>query len=205
MRWTRAPGPLREAAGLSYQEFSTLRQPLRLEATSLALGDADTASTWADMLIAEKATVLATYAHPFFGRFPALTRNAFGKGTVTYEGSFFSDSLQEKVLRDVLARAGVSPAASGLPPRGARARGHRAHRNTLRFFLNFSAIDAVVRLAARRRDEPADRHGRGAEAGDRARPVGCARDDRVGGHLANAEGGTRSSELRRKLEFGSWK
>ena len=51
------------------------------------------ASTWVDMLLPETAKPLATYDHPFFGRFPALTRNAFGKGTVTYQGSVLTDAL----------------------------------------------------------------------------------------------------------------
>ena len=31
VRWTRMPGPLREACGFSYQEFSTLREPIPLQ------------------------------------------------------------------------------------------------------------------------------------------------------------------------------
>jgi len=31
VRWEMAPGPLREAAGVHYQEFSSLRQPLALQ------------------------------------------------------------------------------------------------------------------------------------------------------------------------------
>ena len=31
VRWVTAPGPLREAAGFSYQEFSNLEKPLALE------------------------------------------------------------------------------------------------------------------------------------------------------------------------------
>ena len=33
------------------------------------------------MILPETATPLAFYDHPFFGRYPAMTRNDFGKGT----------------------------------------------------------------------------------------------------------------------------
>ena len=87
VRPVRAPGPLREAAGLSYQEFSTLKTPLALKGDPFGAGDGNLVSVWADMLLPEEATPLAYYDHPFFGRYPALTRNAFGKGEVTYRGN----------------------------------------------------------------------------------------------------------------------
>jgi len=38
-------------------------------------------------LIPDTAKPLAYYDHPFFAKYPAITRNAFGKGTLTYEGT----------------------------------------------------------------------------------------------------------------------
>ena len=38
VRWTRAPGPLREAAGVSYQEFSSLKAPLALKGDPFGVG-----------------------------------------------------------------------------------------------------------------------------------------------------------------------
>ena len=96
-------------------------------------------SVWAEMILPETAAPLAFYDHPFFGRYPAITRNAWGKGSVTYEGTVVSDSLQRKVVAEVLRQAGVAPVDSGLPPK-VRARqlvdrdGRRVH-----FYLNFSA------------------------------------------------------------------
>jgi beta-galactosidase len=66
------------------------------------------------MLLPETAKPLAFYDHPFFGKYPALTRNAFGKGTVTYQGTILTDALQGKVVADVLKQAGIVPEA-GLP------------------------------------------------------------------------------------------
>lgn len=138
VRWVRAPGPLREAAGFSYQEFTNLKAPLRLKGDPFGAGEANEVSVWADCIIPEKATPLAYYEHPVFGRYPALTRNAFGKGTLTYQGTMLSEPLEEKILEDTLKIAGVSLEDNGLPAtiqvRHAVLRGgKKAH-----FFLNFS-------------------------------------------------------------------
>jgi beta-galactosidase len=142
VRTVRAPGPLREAAGLSYQEFSTLKKPLALRGDPFGVGDGNLVSVWADMVLPEKATPLAYYDHPFLGRYPALTRNAFGKGEVTYEGTYLSDALQEKLLRDVLGRAGVlgKDADATVRVRHAVGRDGRA----VHFYLNFSAAPQTL-------------------------------------------------------------
>ncbi|MBI1941908.1 MAG: beta-galactosidase [Acidobacteria bacterium] len=115
VRWTRMPGPLREAAGFSYQEFSTLRRPLALKGDPFGVGDKNQVSVWAEMLMAESAKVLASYDHPFFGNYPAITRNEYGKGALTYEGTFLSDELQKRVLIDVLKMARLTGPDQELP------------------------------------------------------------------------------------------
>jgi beta-galactosidase len=84
VRWERAPGPLRQAAGFTYQEFSNLDHPLELKGDPFHVGEQNKVSTWAEFLQLETATPLALYDHPFFGRWPAVTSNRFGSGTLTY-------------------------------------------------------------------------------------------------------------------------
>ncbi|HZB44700.1 MAG TPA: beta-galactosidase, partial [Pyrinomonadaceae bacterium] len=86
VRWTKAPGPLREAAGFYYQEFANLRQPLKLRDDPFRAGEANHVSAWAEFITPETAQPLAFYEHPFYGRYPAVTRNKHGRGTLTYEG-----------------------------------------------------------------------------------------------------------------------
>jgi beta-galactosidase len=138
VRWQRMPGPLRQACGFSYQEFSSLREPLRLKGDPFKTGEENKVSVWAEMILPETAAPVATYDHPFFGRYPAITRNAWGTGTVTYEGTVLSDALQEKVLLDVLTRASLTGPDQSLP---APVRVRHATANDgrpLHFYLNYS-------------------------------------------------------------------
>jgi beta-galactosidase len=107
VRWVRAPGPLRGAAGFSYQEFSNLEKPLALKGDPFQVGDENKVMYWAEFLILEHAKPLAFYDHPFFGRWPAITENSFGSGTLLYEGTYLSDSLQTAMLRRALQEAGI--------------------------------------------------------------------------------------------------
>ena len=77
VRWVRAPGPLREAAGFSYQEFSNLEKPLALKGDPFHAGADNKVSYWAEFLMPEHAKAMAYYDHPFFGKWPAITENSY--------------------------------------------------------------------------------------------------------------------------------
>jgi beta-galactosidase len=141
VRWTTMPAILREAAGFHYQEFSSLRQPLALKGDPLHAGKDNQVTDWAEMLTLDTAQALAYYDHPFFGKFPAITRNSFGKGTLTYEGTVLSDPLQAKVLLDVLQRAGMTGSDQSLPPSVRAKHGTNHTGKTIHYYLNYSASD----------------------------------------------------------------
>ena len=102
-----APGPLRKACGFYYQEFSNIKE-LTLKDNPFKVDDATNKVTdWAEFLIPETAKALAYYDHPYFGKYPAITINNFGKGTLLYEGTAVSDAIQEKILLEGLDRAGI--------------------------------------------------------------------------------------------------
>src|ERR1700689_814352 len=115
VRWVRAPGPLREAAGFSYQEFSNLEHPLALKGNTYHVGIDNKVEEWAEVLMPEHAKAIAYYDHPFFGKWPAITENEFGKGTLLYEGTYLSDPLQLAVLKRALQKAGLTGADQQLP------------------------------------------------------------------------------------------
>jgi beta-galactosidase len=138
VRWEMAPGPLREAAGFHYQEFSSLRQPVALKGDPFHAGSENKASDWAEMLITDTAKALAYYDHPFFAKYPAITRNSFGKGTLTYEGTVLSDKLQQSVLLDVLRQAGLTSSDQDLPAPVRVKQGSNRSGKALHYYLNYS-------------------------------------------------------------------
>jgi beta-galactosidase len=138
VRWDMAPGPLREAAGFHYQEFSSLRQPLALKSDPFHAGSENKVSEWAEMLIPDTAKALAYYDHSFFGNYPAITRNVYGKGTLTYEGTVLSEKVQEQVLLGVLQQAGLTGPDQSLPPPVRVKHGQNRKGKTLHYFLNYS-------------------------------------------------------------------
>jgi beta-galactosidase len=138
VRSVRAPGPLREAAGFSYQEFSNLEKPLALKGDLFKSPSDDTAQYWAEFLMVEHAKPLALYDHPFFGRWPAITRNQFGSGSLTYEATFLSDAAQRIVVQDLLNSLHIQN-ASQLPPKVREKSGINTLGKTLHYYLNYSS------------------------------------------------------------------
>jgi beta-galactosidase len=138
VRPVRQPGPLREAAGFSYQEFSNLEKPLALKGDPLKAAGENKVMYWAEFLMPEHAQALAYYDHPFFGRWPAVTRNQYGTGTLTYEGTFLSDTLQKQVLLDTLKSLGLTGQDQGLPAAVRAKHGVNAAGKRIHYLLNYS-------------------------------------------------------------------
>jgi beta-galactosidase len=139
VRWVKAPGPLRQAAGFTYQEFANLKQPLSLKGDPYQAAEENKASVWGEFITLETAQALAYYDHPFYGKYPALTRNRYGQGTLTYEGTFLSDRLQEKVLLEVLTLAGLAGPDQQLAAPVRVKHGVNQAGKTLHYYLNYSS------------------------------------------------------------------
>ncbi len=109
------PALLAEAAGVSYQEFSNLNDPLPVTSTSddLVIRAGGHATRWVDCLVSDGAKVLAEYEHPHFGRFPAVVTTEHGAGRITTVGTVPDQELARDLMRwlvpDALAAWGELP------------------------------------------------------------------------------------------------
>ena len=62
---------------------------------------------WMELLEPVTAKVLAYYDHPAWGKYAAVTENAYGKGVATYIGCLPSQAITEKILEHAVKDAGL--------------------------------------------------------------------------------------------------
>lgn len=103
-----APGPLTDACGFTYQEFSSINK-LKLQSNDLGAKD-NTVSKWMEFLQLTTAKPLAVADHQFFGKWPCITDNAYGKGHLVYIGTVPSDELLYKLIARSAERKGIANA-----------------------------------------------------------------------------------------------
>src|SRR5215472_4365187 len=137
VRDVMAPGPLRSAAGFHYQEFTNLAEPVRLMPDVYGVGDQNKGSIWEEFIVPESAEIVETFDHSYW-RFPAITRNHYQRGTLTYEGTVLSDALQQETIRDVLKHAGLTSSDQGLPEQVKVRHGRNQYGKLVHYYLNFS-------------------------------------------------------------------
>jgi beta-galactosidase GanA len=97
---------LRKACGFYYQEYSNI-PALSLKGNPFNLKNGKSIGEWYEFLIPETAKPLAYADHPFFGQFPAITENAYGKGNLYYIGTYPSEELLGKIVRLAAEKAGI--------------------------------------------------------------------------------------------------
>jgi beta-galactosidase len=143
VRAAMAPGPLREACGFHYQEFTNLAVPERLVPDRYGVGEQNMGAVWEEFLVPDAAEVVASFDDPYW-HFPAITRNQYGSGTLVYEGTFLTDNLQREVIRDVLKRTGLTSPDETFP-RAVRTRhGRNREGKLLHYYFNYSGQERSV-------------------------------------------------------------
>ncbi|MDC7676156.1 beta-galactosidase [Asticcacaulis machinosus] len=145
VRWQTSPGPLRAAAGFKYQENSTLLKPLKLKGDPWKVGETkNEVDTIAEFLQLETAHALAYYDHPFFGKYPAITRNIYGKGTLLYQGTEINDDLQIAIVKDELKKIGLYGSDQDLPKSVSVKHATSKAGKKLHFYYNYSTAPISV-------------------------------------------------------------
>jgi len=137
VRDVMAPGPLRAAAGFHYQEFTNLAQAVRLTPDPYFVGEENKGAVWEEFLIPDTAETVCSFDDPYW-HFPAITRNKFGQGTLTYEGTVLTDMLQREVIRSVLKAAALTGSDQNLSAAVKVRHGRNGQGKLQHYYLNFS-------------------------------------------------------------------
>ncbi len=144
VRHVKAPGPLREACGFYYQEFSSVSS-VSLKDDPFKVGqEKNTARTWIEFLIPETAKPLAIYDDPFFGKYPAVTENKLGKGSLIYEGCLVSDEVQSAIVLTKAKELGLIDSRDPVSYPVVIRQGTNDQSKTIRYYLNYSGQDISV-------------------------------------------------------------
>ncbi|WP_205789203.1 beta-galactosidase trimerization domain-containing protein, partial [Microbacterium sp. CPCC 204701] len=102
-------------AGVRYQEFAALAEPVAVEPASERLAEASGhAHGWIDALEADGAEVVLRYRHPHWGRYAAVTRQPVDAGVMTFVGTLLDRTTLAAVVTDA---AGPARAPSPLTER----------------------------------------------------------------------------------------
>ena len=141
VRHVKAPGPLKEAAGFYYQEFSNVKS-LPLQDDPFKVGDEkNKAKDWVEFIIPETAKPIAMYDDPFFGKYPAVVENKFGKGSFIYEGCLLTDEIQSKIVSNKALETGLIDKNRQLTYPIVMKYGTNDQGKTIRYYLNYSGME----------------------------------------------------------------
>ena len=131
-----SPGALRDILGLEIQEFLPLREQ---ETVSLS-GGSGSGTVWAEDIHVGSATVVSRYVDGPAASGPAITRNAFGRGTAWYVSTKLDDGDLAAVVLDAAGAAGIATAPQ--PPQGLEVITRSTPTDHFTFLINHSDADA---------------------------------------------------------------
>ena len=159
------PARLAEAAGVWYEEWSTLTETVPITGTDTGPGwDARFGGTrWLEGLMADGADVLAIYDHPHFGQWAAVTTRAVGQGRITCVGTVPDHDLG-RALMTWLRPAQHEPRWRNLPDSVTTSGATSSDGRRLHFVFNWSFASAEVKLPFDVRDALGPDHLRAGES-----------------------------------------
>ncbi len=145
-----SPGPLVEAAGIEIDDYTTLENPVALQAVSGGPAGVTEGMVWADEINLAGAEAVAYFQSSWLTGLPAITIHNFGKGKVVYVGTLLRDEQLHAFIPWLINQAGVSPNLR--TPPGVRAYERQSESIRLLFLLNFSEARQVIQLDGLWRD-----------------------------------------------------
>jgi len=144
------PGPLRELLGVRIEEIDALPAYRTVPVTATADHRLGLSGTWTardicELLHAESAEVLATYAGEFYAGMPAVTRKATGRGVAYHLAARLGHDFHSLFAATLLRDAGITlPFAAPLPTGVTAQTRTAADGRRWLFLMNFNETAVTV-------------------------------------------------------------
>lgn len=144
VRTVTQPGIISAACGVSYSLFVEPKG-VRLQGDPFGVGsEQNTVESWIELLTPTTAEVLATYEHPHWQQYAAITRNRYGAGIVTYIGCMPSAAIMARVLEQAAKEAGLWGADQQLSFPLITRWGINAAGKNVHYYLNYAEQQASL-------------------------------------------------------------
>lgn len=142
VRSSKQPGLINVACGITYSQF-TFPENVSLKGDPYQVGAGNNKpDKWMELITPGTAEVLASYDHPVWGKYAAVTRNKFGKGTATYVGFMPGTALTQKIMEQAIKNAGLWKADQQLSFPLITKKGINEKGKTVHYYFNYSAQPA---------------------------------------------------------------
>jgi beta-galactosidase len=145
------PGPLRECLGIWAEEIDALYDGdanalVADPGSSLGLDGRFAVKEYCEVVHAETAEVLATYAADFYAGAPALTRNRLGKGDAFHIAARTGGDFLSAFYGKLVAEKRIAPCLETEPPEGVSVQRRGSGTDDFVFLMNFKPAPATVAL-----------------------------------------------------------
>lgn len=136
----KQPHLLTECIGATYDQFTCPENvSIRFqEAEDFApVGEAFSISGWMELLLPSSADVWASYDHPFWGRYAAVTHQSYGRGSATYLGCFADISAFKEIIRRICKLAEIKLPEYTFPL--IQKSGYNDNQKLVHYYFNYSS------------------------------------------------------------------
>ncbi len=142
------PHILHTCLGVTYQHF-TVPQKVSLSGSILKSNPAVT--EWMELLVPDTAAVWASYEHPHWGKYAAVTHNRYQEGSATYLGCYFDGNTLEDIIRQLWTEIGLPLSDFQFPL--IHKSGINDDGKQIDYYLNYSEADISLTLDSGYRTE----------------------------------------------------
>lgn len=138
------PHGLTDVFGMTYDQFTNpvnvgLKDCIFRSSTEAVN---DTVRYWMELLTPIAAKTLATYDHPHWGSYAAVTENPYGAGTAVYLGCYFDQALLKELLTYIVTSAGITLPAEQYPV--VIKRGINDYNKQVTYYFNYADEPAAA-------------------------------------------------------------